>query len=189
MLIQDIKNIADVIAGYTFRVALESRANGKMTVVQSKDVLDDLYINNGHLIKVDLQEYQTRAMIEENDVVVSSRGSFRASVIKGDIGNMIASSSVYVLRIKNKSITPEYLAIYLNSMAGQKKIKEKITGAVIKTILRRDLENLKIPVPGQGIQKKIINLHKNNRDQQELLTRKKTLIRQITEGSILNFLK
>ncbi|MBU4511581.1 restriction endonuclease subunit S [bacterium] len=184
-----IKDITDVISGYAFRTALKPQEDGLMTVIQVKDVLGGLYINKNSLTKINLQKYQSKALVEENDVIISSRGSFKTNVIKGDAVNVIAASSVYILRIKNKDIIPEYLAIYLNSVEGQKKIREKTTGSVIKTILRKDLENLKIPLPNKDIQNKIIDLYKNNQVQQKLLTRKKTLINEIIESSISNFLK
>ena len=189
MGIKNLKDIVTVIAGYTFRMALEPQINGLMAVIQSKDVLDNLYINKENLTKIDLHKYQSKALVEENDVIISSRGSFKTNVIKGNTNNIIASSSVYILRLKDKNIIPEYLAVYLNSVEGQKKIRNKITGSVIKTILRKDLENLKIPLPDKNIQKKIINLYKNNQTQQKLLTRKKILINEIVESSISNFLK
>lgn len=186
---KNLKNIADVIAGYAFRIALKQQIDGLMNVIQSKNVIDDLYINKDNLTKINLQKYQSKAFIKENDIIISSRGSFKVSVVTGDVVNTIASSSVYILRLKDKSIIPEYLAIYLNSINGQKEIREKITGSVIKTILRKDLENLEIPLPDKNIQKKIINLYKNNQTQQKLLTRKKILINEIVESSISNFLK
>jgi len=189
MSMENLKNIADIIAGYTFRMALEPQIDGLMTVIQSKDVLDNLYINKDNLTKINLQKYQSKALVEENDVIISSRGSFRTNVIKSNITNIIASSSVYILRLKDRNIIPEYLAIYLNSVDGQKKIRNKITGSVIKTILRKDLENLKIPLPDKNMQNKIINLYKNNQAQQKLLTKKKLLINEIVESSISNFLK
>ncbi len=189
MEIKNLKNVAEVITGYTFRKALGVRSEGKMAVIQSKHVLDNLYIIKDTLPKIDLQEYQTKAIIKENDVIISARGNFRASVIRGDVIDMIASSSVYILRIKDKSILPEYLAIYLDSRQGQKQINNKTTGGAIKTISRSDLENLTISVPSKDVQNKIINLYKNNQRQQQLLTNKKILINQLIEGSISDFLK
>jgi len=189
MNIKNLKDIADIIAGYTFRMALEPQIDGLMTVIQSKDVLDNLYINKNNLTKIDLQKYQSKALIEENDIIISSRGSFKAGVVEGNVVNSIASSSVYILRLKDKNVIPEYLAIYLNSVKGQKNIKNKMTGSVIKTILRKDLENLKILLPSKDVQNKIINLYKNNQAQQKLLTRKKILTNEIVESSISNFLK
>ncbi len=186
---KNIKDIASVIAGYTFRTALKSRKNGLMAVVQAKDILDNLYITKDSLTKIDLHKYQTRAIVKENDIVISSRGSFKANIIKGDTADTIASSSIYILRIKDKNILQEYLAIYLNTAEGQKKIKEKMTGSAIKTILRKDLENVKIPIPNKDIQNKIIDLYKNNQAQQKILARKKILINEIIENSISNYLK
>ena len=125
MKIKNIKDIADVITGYTFRKALDLQSSGSMAVVQSKHVLDKLYIVKDTLPKIDLQPYHTKAIIKEHDIIISSRGAFKASIIRGDVISMIASSSVYILRIKDENTEPEYLAIYLNSISGQKKIKEK----------------------------------------------------------------
>jgi len=189
MDIKNLKDIVNVIAGYAFRTALKQRVDGLMSVIQSKDVLDNLYINKDNLTKINLQKYQSKALIKENDVIISSRGSFKTNIIKGNTTNIIASSSVYILRLKDINIIPEYLAIYLNSIEGQKNIKNKMTGSVIKTILRKDLENLKIPLLNKDMQNKIINLYKNNQAQQKLLTRKKILTNEIVESSISNFLK
>ena len=184
-----IKDIALVIAGYSFRSALKPNLGGSMAVIQTKDIVDSLYIISNSLTKINSSQYQTKAIIQKNDIVISSRGNFRANVIQDSTNRMIAASSVYILRLQDKNILPEYLAIYLNSINGQKKIKEKVTGSVIKTILRKDLENLKIPIPSRDIQNKIIKIYKNNQTQQRLLTQKKILINQIVESSISNFLK
>jgi restriction endonuclease S subunit len=184
-----IKDIALVIAGYSFRSALKPHLEGSMAVIQAKDIVDNLYILPGSLTKINPPQYQAKAIIQKDDIVISSRGSFRANIVQDDTSKMIAASSVYVLRLQDKNISPEYLTIYLNSIDGRKKIKEKVTGSVIKTILRKDLENIKIPIPSQDIQNKIIKIYKNNQTQQKLLTKKKILINQVVESSISNFLK
>ena len=61
--------------------------------------------------------------------------------------------------------------------------------SVIKTILRRDLENIEIPIPDKKMQDIVINLFQNKQAQQKLLDRKKILINQIIESSITNYLK
>ncbi len=184
-----LKEIALVIAGYSFRSALKPRSEGSMAVIQAKDIVDNLFVNSNNLTKIDPPQYQAKAITQKNDIVVSSRGCFRANVVQDNTSKIIAASSVYVLRLQDKNILPEYLAIYLNSIDGQKKLKEKVTGSVIKTILRKDLENIKIPIPGQDIQNKIIKIYNNNQIQQKLLTQKKILINQVVETSISNFLK
>ncbi len=188
MINKRLKNIADIVAGYTFRTALQTQKDGKALVVRAKDI-SNLFIEDQNLIKVDHQKYKTKAVIKKNDVIISVRGKFQAGVYKGDLKNIIASSSVYILRITDVNVLSEYLAIYLNSKIGQREINKTLTGGAIKTILRKDLENLNIVIPEIKKQKTIIDLYKNNLKLQEKLDVKQRLINNITEtaiGKIIN---
>lgn len=182
--IKTIKNIAEVVAGYTFRSALPVQSDGRMLVVQAKDVGDNICIDDAGLVRIGGQEYKTNAIIKRNDVVVSVRGNFRAGVFESDLQEVIASSSVYILRLTDEDILPEYLAIFLNSAVGQKQIKQSLTGGAIKTILRKDLEDLEIVIPEVAKQKLIINIYKNNKKQQELLEKKQSIINKVTDNAI-----
>lgn len=182
--IKTIKNIAEVIAGYTFRSALPVQSDGQMSVVQTKDIGDDICIDETGLVKIGSQEYKTNALLRRNDIVVSVRGNFRAGVFGSDLQNVIASSSVYILRLMDKDILPEYLAIFLNSTVGQKQIKQSLTGGAIKIILRKDLEDLEIVIPEMAKQKLVINIYKNNKKQQELLEKKQSIINKVTDNAI-----
>ena len=184
MINKRLKEITKIIAGYTFRTALESVNEGGNLVVQAKDISDDLYINDRKFIKTNHQLLKSNALIKNNDILFSVRGKFRASVYNGNKNNIIASSSVYILRLTNKDVNPEYLAIYLNSFVGQKEIRKSLTGGAIKTILRKDLENLNIIIPKIKKQIAIIDLYKNNSMLQEKLDTKKYLINNITDITI-----
>jgi restriction endonuclease S subunit len=103
--------------------------------------------------------------------------------------NIIASSSVYILRLKDKNIMPEYLTIYLNSSDGQKQLTESSTGATIKSIKKNDLENIEIIMPNLEKQKKIIEVYHTNNKLQEALIKKINLIKNINEVVINKLLK
>ena len=179
-----IIQLAEIITGYPFRTSLGELAGDDIMVVQAKDILVGSDINLNNAFKIAHQNFNSKSLLKKGDVVLSVRGKFRASVIKEDINNIIASSSVYVLRITYSGIIPEYLSIYLNSRNGQKQINERISGAVIKTILKSDLANLQIAVPSLEIQNQIIKIYNNNQCQQKLLTQKQFLTNKITEGAI-----
>lgn len=185
---KNIKSISRIQAGYTFRTALKTEDSGNIIVVQAKDVLNDLYINDSKLIKINHQLFKSNAIIQKNDVLFSVRGKFRASVYIGNLNNIVASSSVYILRVADKNVIPEYLAIYLNSNSGQKEIGKSLTGGAIKTILRKDLENISVVIPNLDEQKIIINLYKNNIDLQDKLDFKKIIINNIAEKAISKIL-
>lgn len=184
-----LKDITEVIAGYTFRTALESKEDSSLFVLQAKNILNDSTVDEACLDKIVFENYRSRAIVKKGDVVISSKGNFRAGVISLGIKDIIASSSVFIIHPKHAGIIPEYLAIFLNSAAGQKQIREKVTGAVIDTILRRDLEEIKIFLPGIERQKKIVELYFTNQRLQKALEGKKNLINSINEISINKLLK
>ncbi len=185
---KNIKSIAKIQAGYTFRTALKTVERGENFVVQARDINGGLYINDNKLDKIDHQIIKSNALVKKNDVIISVRGKFRSGVYRGDLNNIIASSSVYILRLFDKSIYPEYLSIFLNSNNGQKEIRKSLTGGAIKTILRKDLENLNIIIPEAKKQKTIIDLYKNNSRLQEKLDIKKYLINNIAKIAISKIL-
>lgn len=184
--IKYLKDIASVVMGYSFRLALDWQANGNIFVLQASDISDDIVINEQELGKIDSGSLD--ANIKQNDIVISSRGSFRAAVVTSKEKNILASSSVYMLRLNIDQVIGEYVAIYLNSHEGQRQLMAKSSGAVINSILKKDLEDIEIVVPSLNIQKQIINLYKNNQSLKKLSAQKLKLIDKIIEGAINNLL-
>ena len=179
-----LKNITEVIAGYTFRTALRGKEDASLFVLQAKNISDNSIVNEDDLDGIDFENYWSKAIVKKGDVVISSRGNFRAGAIGSGLKNIIAASSVYILRPKSSDIIPEYLAIFLNSQGGQKQINEKATGAVINTILRKDLENITIALPDLKTQEKIVELYHTGKELREALTKKIKLVNNINEAAI-----
>lgn len=187
--IKDLKDIAEIIAGYSFRTALQSKEGASLFALQAKNILDDGIVDEANLDGIDFENYRSKAIVEKNDIVISSRGSFRVGLVSSRIKNIIAASSVYILRLKNKNIKPEYLMIYLNSPHGQRQLVESSTGVAIMSIKRSDLENIKIIVQTLEKQEKIIEVHHTNSKLQRALTKKIELINNINEVAINKLLK
>lgn len=188
MQVKLLKGISEIIAGYTFREGLKSHPNGETQVLLAKNINDDGSINYSELTRINLTLPRTNSFITRNNVLLSSRGIFRAGVFDKEAKNIIAASSLFILRIKDNNVIPEYLSIYLNSEAGQNSIQKVLTGSTIKTILRRALEDLSIPVPSLAVQKIIIDISDNWQKRKELLNRKINLSKSIAEGAIKQFL-
>jgi restriction endonuclease S subunit len=186
---KDLKDIVEVIAGYSFRTALRGKEDASLFVLQAKNVLDGSIVDENNLDGIDFENYRSKAVVKKGDVVVSSRGSFRAGSIRLEAKDIIASSSVYILRLKKETVLPEYLAIYLNSNDGQKQLVESATGAAIKAIRKNDLENITITVPDIAAQEKIIRIYHTNKKLQKALVKKINLINNISEVAINKLLK
>lgn len=185
---KSLNQIVEIIAGYTFRGAIEKDPNGAVFVLQAKDIREDLFLDDAKLIKTTIATSHTKAFVQTGDVVISSRGFFRAAVFKTD-QTVLAASSIYLLRIKNSAVLlPEYLAIYLNSVAGQRNLSQFLTTGTIRSLLKKDLEKISVPVPSIEKQKQIIRLDENVRQQALLVNRKVTAQKNVLNG-ILNQLE
>lgn len=185
---KSLKEISEIIAGYTFREALKSDFNGDIRVLLAKNIHDDGTIHYHELTKVALTISRANSFVMRKDVILSSRGVFRAGVFDKDTKDTIAASSVFILRLKDDKVLPEYVSIYLNSEAGQSSIKKVLTGSTIKTILRGALEDISIPIPSLNIQKLIVSIADNWQQREKLLIRKIHLSKQIADRAINHLL-
>ncbi|MFH1847576.1 MAG: restriction endonuclease subunit S [Candidatus Omnitrophota bacterium] len=181
-----LKDIADVIAGYTFRGAIKENSDSSLHVLQAKNIKEDLFVNDDLLARTAIDTSHTKAFAKDGDVVIGARGLFRSAIVRST-KKILASSSVYLLRVKQESsVLPEYLVIYFNSSFGRKNIAQVVTGAAIKLILKKDLENIEIPILPIMKQQQMRALYQNLRKQEKLLIRKNKLQKNIMDATIKN---
>ncbi len=184
-----ILQFAKVINGYTFRGAIKTAINKEIFVLQAKDIVQGQNISNADkLTPIAFKGTRTTSFLQKNDVVIVSRGtgagSFRSAIFASD-ENVIASSSLLILRIKMKEVLPEYISLYLNSTEGQNKILETVVGSYIHAISRKKFEKeIEIPIPSLDKQKSLINLNQNIQQQELIHERKKFLKQQIINASL-----
>ncbi len=183
-----LSQLAEVITGYTFRGPIHTEPGSSLFVLQAKNIREDILIDDADLTKTSVETSHTKAFAQNGDIVIGSRGIFKAGVVRSD-KQILATSSVYLLRIKSEgAVLPEYLAIYLNSVAGQRNLYPCLTAGTIRTLLKRDLENIQIPLSSLDQQKQIIRLDENIRGQARLLSRKISVQKNVING-ILNQLE
>jgi restriction endonuclease S subunit len=182
-MIKKLGDIATIRSGYTFRAALHKLPQGNVQVFQARDVLSDeisqlpgiRFSNASHLL-------------QNGDVLLSIRGAFRARAICPH-SQVVAASSVLVIRLTDQTIVPEYLALYLNSSRGQDQLKSVAMGATIKTITRSELYKLTIPIPPPKTQRILSSLKENIKRQIQLASRQQELANVILSGAIKSAIK
>lgn len=179
-----IKDIAEVILGFTFRKTLKESTDGSMAVLQAKNITEKIIINEDDLIKIELDKNRTSAMAQNNDVVISSRGNFKSAVLRSSQQPIIAAGSTYLIRLKSDEVLPEYLAVYLNSTNAQKQIKERTSGVVINALPKKGLEDIEVIIPSREQQQKTVAVYENNLHLQKLLKQKQYLTGKVNEGLI-----
>ncbi len=176
-MIKKLKDISNLILGFTFRGAIIPDKNGNTFVFQAKNVATgNKIIDLRSLTMISFKNFHGSYFLRKNDIALTLRGanigSFRAAVIQGNSENVLASSSVIVARLTGYEVLPEYLSIYLNSKEGQKKILKSVTGSYIHSISRNKLSEIEIPIPSIDMQETIVKLSDNLRYQREICERK-----------------
>jgi len=187
MQIKKLEEIARISSGHSFRRRIEYQENGRLLVVTGKDIGNTFYLQKKDLTKIDKEVHQDK-LIEQGDVLLSARGKFKA-VVSSVKENLIAASSVYVLKIDKDVLLPEYLVLWLNSKIGQAEINKKVTGATIKILLKKDLENIKIEVPELIIQREIVEFYKTTQELKDKLKIKSEKVENIFEGALAKMIK
>jgi restriction endonuclease S subunit len=178
----ELHEISTIIAGYTFRGAIKPDTNGRVFVFQAKDLIQGRpVISTSILTKISHDIPGHTSYLKERDVLLIARGmksgSFRSTVFASDAKNVIASSSVHIIRATDPRILPEFISLYLNSKKGQEAISQIVTGSYIGAVPRKKLERLKIPLLPLDQQKIFIELDQNIREQQRI-SNKQNEIRQ-----------
>lgn len=183
----ELCKFSTVISGYAFRGAIESDSKGNVLVVQAKNIsASDPIVDIYPLTRAMFDVSGYAGYLQKNDVLIVARGmksgAFRATVFFTDEMNVIASSSVYIIRIKDKNILSEYVAYYLNSTNGQDALADVISGSYIGALPRKELEGMAIPLPSLQKQQAIVNVHKNILAQQKILDRRRQINSNITNA-------
>lgn len=178
-------DVATIQSGYSFRGAVVDDESG-VAVVQARDV-NSLYLIEDGLPKSD-QDFPEAKMLRKGDVLLTSRGSFRASMVQFT-NPAVATSSLFTLRLTDADILPEFLAIYLNSAQVQSYLIQKAKGATIQSLAISDLANLTIPpIPVQR-QKTLLGLQQAVENQGKLLKSKLEVVNDIYVSAVNKSLK
>lgn len=177
--------VAEIQSGYSFRGAVKDEGAG-VAVIQARDI-DGLSIASGHLPRVK-QDFPPSRYLSHGDVLLTSRGTFRAGAVDFS-DKAVASSSLFVLHTKATAYMPEFIALYLNSAYAQNYLKQAAKGATIQSVTITDLADLTIPFVPLAQQKLLVELQQNVEAQRTLLRSKLDAVNDIYSKAINQSLK
>ncbi len=190
-----VKDIANIASGYTFRESIKKDEKQDILVVQAKNISTEQDIfSEDDLVGVSHEGIRNPYLLEHNDILIVAKGStpssFKSSVFSSHARNVIAASSLHIIRINDVTVLPKYVSLYFNSIEGQKVITRIVSGgSYIQNILIRDLSDLEIPIPPIHIQKSIIALHENLVLQEKILAQKHEIKKNIINATFINLIK
>ena len=166
---EELKNIATISSGQTFRGRIENDRDGAVWVIQMKN-LDDSYtslMDVPHLVKED--EVSEKQLLEKGDILFLAKGNNNKAFVFNENHPAVAVSLFFVMRPDKSKVIPEYLAWFLNNKNTQSKLHSMRAGAMVSNIKKPALESLKITLPSIKFQKLIAKIYKLSLKEQQLL--------------------
>lgn len=166
----NLKKIASVQMGHSFRSKLEPDPNGNISVIQMKDLSEDNRLNTQELVQIDMQDLKGHHRVKLNDLAFRSRGQTNtAALIDQDVSDAVIAAPLLRIRVESDSVMPAYLWWFINQPSSQAALQSKATGTAVRMIGKPALEDLEIVVPDLDVQQKIIKIYQLSINEQKLM--------------------
>lgn len=167
-----LKNLATVQSGHPFPTRIEDSGTGKVAVLQMKDLLNTLRLESAVPARIDDSEIKERYLLKPDDIIFRSRGQTNTcTILKTDLGPVVAAAPLMTLRVTSKELLPDYLCWWINQQPAQTHFDRHARGTYGRMISRDALEDLEINIPPLTVQKQIVELALLGEREQDLLTR------------------
>ncbi len=181
-----IKEFSDIRTGHAFRERLLEQPEGNVSVIQPKDIHTDgtVTFSAGKPLRA---KVSSPKHLKKNDLLVVNRGRFAAAVFNFPAeANWIVTSSILVLSVRDESVLPEYIALYINSNEGQRLFRQHLEYSTIPFISTNNMAGMEIPVPSLVRQKALIEFRKITRKYESLTNRKQKLYMRILSHELVD---
>ncbi len=172
-MIFQLKQVATIQTGYSFRSRLETIQSGGVAVIQMKDLRKDNTVDCNNLSRIEMKSLKESHIVKNGDLVFRSRGHITtAAVLLENPGTAVVAAPLLRIRIaKPEKILPEYLNWYISQRDAQVFLTSRAKGTVQKMISKQAIEDLEVPLPSLEQQKKIVELASLSTQEQTILSR------------------
>lgn len=145
-------------------------------VTISEMIENDIYVDESQIEFVQCEEDVENEYLEENNIILPKMEASlkKVSIAGKSLNGAIANQNLYVIDT-HEELNPEYLALFLKSKWGQRKLQIMASGTTIQTINRKNIENLSIPFPDKNVQKKIVEKIKEEQEKNSLEVHQKRI--------------
>ena len=186
--------VRPVQTGFQVRGRFPFSSQGRYMLVQIKDVhrgilsqIRPVYLEK-MFVPEEKDKFMQKYVLQKNDVLYLSRLNPHAFRYEKFVENTVPMEYFYILRPKMGSVDPDYLCWVLNQEFVQPYIQRGLEGTVLSFISKKALMDIKIPLPGLGIQKKIVKLLKLRMKEKQLSEnlgeKKDTMINRVLNSVI-----
>ena len=168
--------VAKISAGHPLRLGVDEFSAGDTGVIQMRNVDPEVGVDWPSVSRVELPPARRIEFLNPGDVIFSTRG-VRTYAVALDATPFpaVCSPHFFVLRIRESSVQPRFLAWQINQGPAQEYLQREATGSHIPNIRREVIERLEIVVPPLARQTAIVAFA-------EAVSREKRLLSALIEN-------
>ena len=187
----ELREIARVQMGYSFRTRLELMEPGEIAVLQMRDLTDENRVDCSSLLRIEMEKLKEHHLVKPGDLVFRSRGQVSTSaILTEDPGKAVVAAPLLRIRVNSDSVLPEYLHWFINQPTAQAFLASRAKGTAQKMISKQALESLVVSVPPLERQRTIAELAALAEIEQDLMKQLSgkrrqyisTILMQLAEG-------
>ena len=176
-------DVARILSG----VYAKGNPTGEIACLQIKDL--QMISPEATAMRIEYTRKLDNYMLKKGDLLFAGKGTtYLCKVFNLDIP-AVPSTTLYSIRLRSNRVNPEYLCWYLNHPRVIASIKTAQAGSGTPLIHKPTLENLEIIVPDQETQRRIVELDKLQKREEQLLKLIAEKRVQITSQILINELK
>lgn len=170
---EDVASIASVSDGNHFSISEDFVEEG-VPYYRGQDVTGRFFVETASPIHITRsafdQKHMVRSHLKRGDVLLSIIGTIgELSLVASE---QAATCSCKLAILRPRSVTPEYLAVFLRSEHGQNQIARMTRGAVQKGLILEDMDQLWVPKVSSDFERDIARVVQASRATLDLTTQK-----------------
>lgn len=170
-----MKKRLDEIASITTGVYEKVHLSGDTLYLQGKHFDENGRFRDDWVVNPELQadERLKNHLLKDGDILLVSKGeNNRACLYRDSIGQAVASSTFFVIRLTDKGLMPAFLQWYLNTKSMQGVFSGLSKGTQISSLSKKTLSEIEILTPSLKTQKEILKT-------QHLLDKEKSIMEEL----------
>lgn len=158
--------------------------------LQVKNFSDNgMYLNNVDSY-VNADEISENILLRQDEILFVSKGmKFFAFKYDKEMGDAVASSIFYIIKVDSTVVLPDYVTCILNHSKSISYFNQVSAGSSIPSIRKKELLDFEIPIHSMEMQKKIVDMYKIHKKEIEILEQLKEKKQVLFNQIINNFSK
>ena len=178
------------IASIRTGIFAKSDRAGECVYLQAKHFDDNGVLSSSLYPDLEINKQRAKHLLKSGDILFAAKGTKNFAALFGaNNPPSVASTTFFVLTVRDAVVLPEYLVWILNNDSTQSFLKRRAIGSSIVSISKEVLSDLEIDVPPKAKQKLILEVSGMARKENELRSKIAELRQKLIQQEINNALK